>query len=198
MCYRFAMRWSVCRGQPLAKLTSGTVVAVLLAGGACTPDVPSAASPESRRPNLSACRLMSGEVVVPERAALPLARYVNAVHARLHPVFADQFLASLDHVHQADPMNAPHLSTTALIVSDGPSGNVVHAGVFRFSGVAAFDAGVLDSVRRAAPFGAAPRDILSPDGNVYLRWEFYRDPFYACSTYFVCPYIVREASQSAN
>jgi hypothetical protein len=54
-----------------------------------------------------------------------------------------------------------------------------------------FDVGALESVQRASPYGAPPREIVSPDGNVYLHWEFWRDPNYACSTYFAHPYILR-------
>jgi hypothetical protein len=47
---------------------------------------------------------------------------------------------------------------------------------------------------RAAPFGPAPPEILSPDGNVYVHWQFYRNPFYACSTYFAHPYLLKQSA----
>jgi hypothetical protein len=70
-------------------------------------------------------------------------------------------------------------------------------GVTKTSGVTAFDIGALEAVSAAAPFGPAPPSIVSPDGNVYLHWEFHRDPRYACSTYFARPYILKAKPKSA-
>jgi hypothetical protein len=66
-------------------------------------------------------------------------------------------------------------------------------GVVRTSGVTAFDINALEAVSKAAPFGKPPAEIVSPDGNVYVHWEFYRNPDYACSTYFAHPIILKEA-----
>lgn len=63
-------------------------------------------------------------------------------------------------------------------------------GVVRLSGVTAFDVAALDAVDRAAPFGPAPDAIVSPDGNVYLHWEFHRNEIYACSTMGARPFIL--------
>jgi hypothetical protein len=62
-------------------------------------------------------------------------------------------------------------------------------GVVSTSGVTAFDIAALDAVDRAQPFGPAPSAIISPDGNVYLHWEFHRDEF-ACSTAGASPFIL--------
>ncbi len=43
-----------------------------------------------------------------------------------------------------------------------------------------------------------PKAIVSPDGNVYLHWEFYRDPQYACSTYFAHPKMLRAAPNGVS
>jgi len=63
-------------------------------------------------------------------------------------------------------------------------------GVTKFSGITAFDIAALDSVKRAAPFGTPPREIVSPDGKVYLHWEFHRNQ-YACSTLNARPFILK-------
>jgi hypothetical protein len=52
-------------------------------------------------------------------------------------------------------------------------------------------------VQRASPFGAPPAAIVSPDGNVYLHWEFHRNPLFACSTYFARPYIIKVPQKTA-
>jgi hypothetical protein len=130
-------------------------------------------------------------------ARVPFAAYLNTVHNRLHPIFADSFLASLDSLPGSHPMNQPDIKTHLEIVLNQDDGKVVRMGITHTSGVTAFDIAALESVMRAQPFGAPPREIVSPDGNVYFHWEFYRNPFYACSTYFAHPYILKGQPKTA-
>jgi TonB C terminal len=123
-------------------------------------------------------------------AASAFAGYLNAIHNRIHPIFADSFLGSLDNLPASHPMNNESLSTEIEIILDQESGNVVRMGVTKFSGITAFDIAALDSVKRAAPFGAPPHEIVSPDGNVYLHWEFHRNSE-ACSTFNARPFILK-------
>ncbi|MGE3673398.1 MAG: TonB family protein [Polyangiaceae bacterium] len=129
-------------------------------------------------------------------ARVPFARYLNEIHNRLHPVFADSFLASLSRLPNDHPMNRPDLRTNLEIIVSRTDGRLVDMGVTRSSGVTAFDVAALEAVKRASPFGAPPSSIVSPDGNVYLHWEFYRDPWYACSTYFARPFILKASPGS--
>jgi hypothetical protein len=69
-------------------------------------------------------------------------------------------------------------------------------GVVKTSGITAFDIAALDSVHRAQPFGPAPSAIVSPDGLVYLHWEFYRDEVFACSTMHARPYLLNTPPKS--
>jgi hypothetical protein len=124
------------------------------------------------------------------------AGYLNAIHNRIHPIFADSFLGSLDSLPASHPMNNDSLSTEIEIILDQESGNVVRMGVTKFSGITAFDIAALDSVKRAAPFGAPPREIVSPDGNVYLHWEFHRNSE-ACSTFNARPFILKAQPATA-
>ncbi|MCA9593987.1 MAG: hypothetical protein KC776_11770 [Myxococcales bacterium] len=130
-------------------------------------------------------------------ARVPFASYLNAIHNRLHPIFADSFLASLDSLPANHPMNRPDIKTHLEIVLSQDDGRVVRMGVTRTSGVTAFDIAALESVQRGSPYGAPPREIVSPDGNVYFHWEFYRNPYYACSTYFARPYILKVKPKTA-
>ena len=118
------------------------------------------------------------------------AGYLNGIHNRIHPIFADSFLGSLDSLPASHPMNNEQLSTEIEIILDQESGNVVRMGVTKFSGITAFDIAALDSVKRAAPFGTPPREIVSPDGKVYLHWEFHRNQE-ACSTFNARPFILK-------
>ncbi len=130
-------------------------------------------------------------------ARVPFASYINAIHNRIHPIFADSFLASLDNLPASNPMNRPDISTNLEIVLSRQDGHIVRMGVTKTSGVTAFDVAALESVQRASPFGTPPKAIVSPDGRVYLHWEFYRNPYYACSTYFARPFILKVKPKSA-
>ncbi|HEU5074777.1 MAG TPA: energy transducer TonB, partial [Polyangiaceae bacterium] len=127
----------------------------------------------------------------------PFANYLNAIHQRLHPIFADRFLTSLARLPSDHPLNDMEMHTNLEIVLSPDDGRIIKMGITKPSGVTAFDIGALDSVRKASPFGAAPAAIVSPDGNVYLHWGFYRKPDYACSTYNARPYMLKTKPKSA-
>ncbi len=122
-------------------------------------------------------------------AAVPFATYLNGMHNRIHPIFADTFLTSLDSLPKDHPLNDMKL-ITALEIVVTRDGHLLKMGVTKTSGVTAFDIAALDSVQRASPFGPAPSAIISPDGNVYLHWEFHRDEVYACSTMNARPFLL--------
>jgi hypothetical protein len=124
-------------------------------------------------------------------AAAPFATYLNDIHNRIHPIFADEFLGSLSRLPASDPLNRPDLVAHAEIVLSKLDGRLVKAGIVKPSGVTAFDVSALEAVLQASPYGTPPTAILSSDGNVYLHWEFWRNPDYACSTYFAHPYLLK-------
>ena len=123
-------------------------------------------------------------------ARLPFSVYLIKMHTRLHPIFSDEFLAWLDTLPSSDPRNQPQLVVRIEVAMSGTDGRVVRIGVVRSSGVASFDAAALDVVDQAGPFGHAPSDILSSDGNVYFHWDFHRDPAIACSIINARPYLI--------
>jgi TonB family protein len=124
-------------------------------------------------------------------ARVPFATYLVSMHNRIHPIFADSFLDSLDSLPNAHPLNANPAMFTRLEIVLTKEGHLVKMGVVKSSGVTAFDVAALDSVQRSSPFGAAPAAIHSPDGNVYLHWEFHRNRDMACSTLNAAPYMLR-------
>lgn len=130
-------------------------------------------------------------------ARAPFATYLSLIHNRLHPIFADWYLASLDSLPASDPINNPELSTNLEIVLEPEEGRVVRMGVTKHSGITRFDVAALDSVDRAQPFGTPPREIISPDGKVYLHWEFHRYPMIACTTQNARPFILRGQPKTA-
>lgn len=134
-----------------------------------------------------------GNTTALNAAAAPFATYLNDIHNRIHPIFADQFLGSLGRLPGTDPLNRSDLVAHAEIVLSKEDGSLVKAGIIKASGVTAFDVSALESILQASPFGTPPSAILSPDGNVYLHWEFYRNPDFACSTYFAHPKMLKSA-----
>jgi hypothetical protein len=139
-----------------------------------------------------------GNTTALNAARSPFATYLNDIHNRIHPIFADDFLGSLDRLPRSDPMNRPDLKTEVEIVVSQLDGSLVRRGLTKSSGILQFDVSALASVDRAAPFGTPPAAIVSPDGNVYLHWEFYRNPDFACSTYFAHPFILKAAPKPTS
>jgi hypothetical protein len=133
-----------------------------------------------------------GNTTALNTARVPFAMYINAMHNRIHPLFAEQYLGALSTLPKGHPLNGD-LSVHLEIVLAKDAGKLVRMGVTKASGVTAFDLGALDAVSRAAPFGKAPDAIASPDGNVYLHWELHRDPVDACSTRNARPFILKGA-----
>lgn len=125
-------------------------------------------------------------------SARPWASYLVQMHTRVHPIFADGFVAGLAALGPTHPLNDKKLVTIIEIVLK-PDGTIDRLGVVKSSGLTAFDIGALDAFDRAAPFGAAPPAIVSADGRIYLQWEMHRDEL-ECSTVGVRPYILRPGS----
>lgn len=123
-------------------------------------------------------------------AAVPFAMYLNKIHRKLHPQFADSFLAALDELPRAHHLQQPSLATTVGLIIRGRDGHVLRRSVLRSSGSTAFDISALSAIDLASPFAAAPVAIHSPDGNVYIHWELRRDQM-ACSTMQAHPYLLR-------
>lgn len=117
------------------------------------------------------------------------ATYLNTIHNRLHPIFAEEFLASLERLPEGHSFNQ-NLVTHLEIVLSKDEGKIVRMGVTKASGMTAFDIVALNSMNRSSPFGKSPDAIVSHDGKVYLHWEFHRDPYDACSTRNAYPYIL--------
>jgi TonB C terminal len=130
-------------------------------------------------------------------ARVPFASYLNGMHNRIHPIFAESFLESLDTLPANNPLNDQHLVTRLEIVLT-KDGHLKRMGIVKTSGLTTFDIAALDSVDRAQPFGPAPSAIVSPDGNVYLHWEFHRDEVFACSTQGARPYILNTPAGPKN
>lgn len=115
--------------------------------------------------------------------------YIDAVHDKIHVIFADSFLASLPSLAPDHPLNDFSLkAVTEIEILE--NGNVSEVRVVQTSGNMLFDAAAVDSVYRSAPFTPPPKAILSWNNRVYLRWGFYRNRR-KCGVFNVEPYILR-------
>jgi TonB family protein len=133
------------------------------------------------------------EVKVGNQTALktrahPYARYIAAMHRKIHPLWGHGFLQDLDLLPAHHAFNDWSRNTKIELVLDN-RGRLVKAGVVKPSGFLPFDVAALDVVFQAAPFGPPPAAIRSPDGRVYLHWGFYRN-HRQCGTFNVDPFIL--------
>jgi TonB family protein len=119
-------------------------------------------------------------------AASPFAAYLAEMHRSIHREFAMRFLPSLPVVGGA--FADPTLVTRLEIIVN-TDGSLHEVGVVRTSGFTPFDYGAWNAVTRAAPFPEPPKRILSGDGRVYLRWDFYSNER-QCGTFNAEPFIL--------
>ena len=126
--------------------------------------------------------------------AHPFARYITAMHRKIHPLWGDGFLVDWDMKPKQDPMNAWSRWAMVEIVLNR-DGTLAKAGLVKSSGYMPFDAAALDVVFSAAPFGKPPAAILSGDKKVYLQWRFHRDQR-QCGTFGVDAFILTHPKSS--
>lgn len=125
-----------------------------------------------------------------DATGIAFARFLNGMHRRIHPAFGDEFLEWLDSLPPTDPRNAADLYARLEIAVDR-SGRVARIGVVKTSSVLGFNLAAVEAVDKAQPFDQPPSEIVSPDGNVYMHWIFYRDERCACSPQGSRPYRLR-------
>ena len=113
-------------------------------------------------------------------AKIAWARYVVAIHAKLHPVFTDEYLASLCALDRGDALNDPKL-TAEVELAIRADGAIANIGLISPSGQESFDAAVLQSFERIAPLPSPDPQTLSTDGHVYVRWQLTRDEHAGCA-----------------
>jgi TonB family protein len=107
-----------------------------------------------------------------EEPSLP---YLRALHAKVHRLWADNFLAmAAAQLPKDHPINAKARAVDLEIVLS-PEGKLVDVRVAKPSGSTEFDSSAVDVVKASAPFEAASDDVLSDDGKVRILWTFARD-----------------------
>jgi TonB family protein len=101
--------------------------------------------------------------------------YLNDLHTKVHRAWADSFLAmAAARLPKDHPVNlATRTVVVELVLARG--GRLVSVEVTTPSGSSEFDTSALEVVRDNAPYGVAPEEVLSDDGNAHVLWTFARD-----------------------
>jgi hypothetical protein len=131
-------------------------------------------------------RVKPGNQTALNAAASPFAAYLAEIHRSIHREFAMRFLRGLPLVGGA--FADPTLVTRLEIVIN-QDGTLHQVGVVQTSGFTPFDYGAWNSVMRSAPYPEPPKRILSGDGRVYMRWDFYNNER-QCGTFNAEPFIL--------
>jgi TonB family protein len=101
--------------------------------------------------------------------------YLNDLHAKVHRAWSDSFLAmAAARLPKDHPVNlATRVVVLELVLA--PGGRLQSAAVAAPSGSEEFDTAALDVIRENAPYGVAPEEVLSDDGNAHVLWTLARD-----------------------
>lgn len=108
--------------------------------------------------------------------ANPAATYLARIHAQIHRQWADGYLMYLDtREPMSSPLQDPDLHTKLEYVIDANSGEVEKVNIVETSGNSAYDAAAITISFAAGPHRAPPADVVSPNGKVYVHWNFWRN-----------------------
>ncbi|MEM1348658.1 MAG: hypothetical protein AAGI01_08900 [Myxococcota bacterium] len=104
------------------------------------------------------------------------AGYMAALHRHIHARWADQYLVMLTQmVPMGHPLHDPTLQTTLEFVIDAKSGKFEAVNIVRSSGELSYDAEAVDIAWTLGDHPNPPPQIISPNGKVYIHWNFWRD-----------------------
>jgi len=138
-------------------------------------------------------RVRPGNQTALNTRADPFARYIAAMHRRIHPRFALGYLRRVPSTVDESFRANPNMHTNLEIGIDA-EGRVDHVSVVGTSGDILFDLGAYEAVMGAQPFPETPSNIRSPDGLTYMRWAFYRNQR-QCGTFNAQAFILAEAPE---
>jgi TonB family protein len=103
------------------------------------------------------------------------AGYMAAMHRRIHQRWPD-YLISLDMQYPAGhPLQKATLQVTLEYVIEAKTGTFKAVNIVNSSGQMMFDAEAIDTAWSLGKQPNAPKQIISPDGNIYIHWNFWRD-----------------------
>lgn len=124
------------------------------------------------------------------------ATYINRIHSKIHPRWGGSYLPMLDAKYGGGhPLSNPRLNAVLELVIDGKTGELEKTTVVESSGVTSYDMEAVVIVQAVAPHPKPPSEIVSPDGKVYIHWNFWRDQR-QCGTFGVSLYKVDRENPS--
>jgi TonB family protein len=101
--------------------------------------------------------------------------YLKALHAKVHRLWTDSFLVMAEGQLPKDhPINVPSRAAELEVVLTS-KGKLAQVKLGKTSGSDDFDSSAVDVIKAAVPFGAAPDEVLSDDGQAHIRWTLARD-----------------------
>ncbi|MGM0556244.1 MAG: energy transducer TonB family protein [Myxococcota bacterium] len=104
------------------------------------------------------------------------AQYINQIHRKIHARWGASFLPMLDTQYpRGHPLNDPSLNTQLEFVIQSPSGTIEAINIVQSSGELMYDAEALSISYTVGPHPNPPAEVVSPDGKVYVHWNFWRD-----------------------
>ncbi|MCB9591455.1 MAG: TonB family protein [Sandaracinaceae bacterium] len=136
-------------------------------------------------------RVRPGTQTALNTRADPFARYIAAMHRRIHQRFALSYLMRVPEGVDETFRTNQDMNTNLEIGIDA-EGRVEHVSVISTSGNTLFDLGAFEAVMGAQPFPEPPSSIRSPDGLVYLHWAFFRNER-QCGTFNARAFILAQA-----
>jgi TonB family protein len=118
------------------------------------------------------------------------AQYINRIHRKIHARWGASFLPMLDTQYpMGHPLNDPNLHTQLEFVIQSPSGTIEAINIVQSSGELMYDAEALSISYTVGPHPNPPAEVVSPDGKVYVHWNFWRDQR-QCGVFGASIYIV--------
>ncbi|QDG54763.1 hypothetical protein FIV42_29660 [Persicimonas caeni] len=104
------------------------------------------------------------------------ANYIGRIHRKIHAHWGASYLPRLDTQYPAGhPLNDSSLNSKLEFVIDAKSGKVDSVNIVESSGELMFDAEAVSISYMIGPHRSPPGEIVSPDGKVYIHWNFWRD-----------------------
>ncbi len=102
--------------------------------------------------------------------------YLERIHQKIHRRWADGYLPYLDSsTPMGSPLRNPNLNIKLEMVIDGATGVVEKVSIINTSGQLMYDSEAIIIAQTIGPHGLAPDDATSPNGKVYIHWNFWRD-----------------------
>lgn len=102
--------------------------------------------------------------------------YIGVIHRKIHARWANGYLMDLDlREPPGSAMNDPTLNAKLEFVILAETGELEAVNIVNSSGQVRFDAQAIAIAHSTGPHPNPPAELVSPNGKVYVHWNFWRD-----------------------